>query len=117
MLECCTKDTVYDREQFYLDNRDVKLSYNINPKATGFSDQPETQEKLRISHLNYYKIARSYYDKLKNNEITLDEVPEKYSNTINSWINHVPWNKGVTYESTEHLKVKHRFTEKSRIRC
>ena len=117
ILENCVKDIVYDREQFYLDNRDVELSYNINPNATGFSENLETLEKLKKSHAIYNSIASYYYCKVKNNEITLEEVPVMYHNSIKSWLNHVPWNKGKKYDSTEHLKVKHRFTEKLKNKC
>lgn len=117
ILENCTKDIVYQREQYYLDNRDKSLSYNINPNATGFTECEETLERLKRSHKVYNDKASFYYYKVKNKELTLDEVPVKYHNSIKLWINHVPWNKGKKYNSTDHLKVKHRFTEKSKIRC
>lgn len=112
VLENCDKEITLDREQYYLDNRDISMSYNINPNATGPSENPETLEKLRLSHAKYNKKASEYYNKLKSGEITLDEIPKKYHNSIKSWEKHVPWNKGKSYDSTEHLKVKHTMTEK-----
>ncbi len=117
IVEICNKDIVYQREQWYLDNRDTQLSYNINPNATGFSENPETILKLAKSHKKFIKSAKIYYKSVKSNEITLDEVPIKYHRYIKAWINFKPWNKGKHYNSTNHLKVKHRFTEKSRMRC
>lgn len=117
VLENCTKNEVYQREQHYLDSRDITLSYNINPNATGFAECEETLERLKKSHEIYNDKASSYYSKVKNKELTLNEVPAKYHNSIKAWASNVPWNKGKKYNSTDHLKVKHKFTEKSKIRC
>lgn len=117
ILENCTRDIVYQREQYYLDNRDKLLSYNINPNATGFTECEETLERLKKSHEIYNNKASFYYSKVKNKELALNEVPAKYHNSIKAWISNIPWNKGKKYNSTDHLKVKYKFTEKSKIRC
>lgn len=112
VLENCNRNVVYEREQYYLDNRDLNLSYNINSNATGFSENPETIEKLKKSNKIFRNLATIYYNKVKNKEITLNEVPVKFHQYINTWLNFKPWNKGKHYKSTEHLKVKHNFSNK-----
>lgn len=112
ILENCSKDIVYNREQFYLDNRDVNLSYNINPMATGFSTALETQEKLKLKRSVFNQECSQYYKKLKQSLITLDDIPLQFIPTIEAHLNNIPWNKGKHYKSTDHLKVKHKITEK-----
>ena len=46
-----------------------------------------------------------------------EEIPEKYKKSLLAHINNVPWNKNKHYKSTEHLKVKHRITDKVRTKC
>lgn len=117
VIENCEKNVVYDREQFYLDLRDLNLAYNINPKATGLTNNPDTLERLRIQRVQFQKDVSDYYQKLKQNLITLEQIPIKYHKTIKSHLNHIPWNKGKRYISTEHLKVKHNITEKVLLKC
>lgn len=112
ILENCSKEDAYKREQYYLDKRDLKMSYNINPNATGLCETPEVLEKLKFSHAEYNKKASEYYIKLKNGEIELEDIPEKYHKSIQAWKKHIPWNKNKSYTSTEHLKVKHKMTNK-----
>lgn len=35
---------------------------------------------------------------------------------IKSYIEAIPWNKGKHYESTDHLKVKHRLSDRSKCK-
>lgn len=111
VLENCSKENAYSREQYYLDNRDTQLAYNINPNATGLNNAPETLLKLRNARKAFNLEMRKYYQKIKANVISIDEVPNKYKATIIAHLKQVPWNKGKHYVSTEHLKVKHRITD------
>lgn len=112
IIEVCERSVVYDREQFYLDQRDLTLAYNINPLATGPCMTKESIDKQVASRKKFNKEAREIYDRVKNNEINLDDVDKKYKNIITLWMNHEPWNKNKKYKSTDHLKVKHTMTDK-----
>jgi group I intron endonuclease len=127
ILEICDKSECLNREQYYLNtilfaqdfingksNEFIKLGYNINPLATGTPNlSKETIEKRTKTFSVFIKEASAYYSKFKNFEIDLDDIPEKYMEMIQSWINNVPWNKGKHYESTDHLKVPKTITEKT----
>lgn len=117
VIENCNKNIVYDREQYYLDLRDISVSYNINPLATGFSENEETRKKLSESHRKFNKECYKYYSEYKNNVLKLNDIPQKFHNTIIAHISNVPWNKGKKYNSTEHLKVKHKITDKVIEKC
>ena len=112
ILEICDKKDTYIVEQRCLNSRDVENSYNINPNATGLSECIETRKKLAISHKNFQEEVSYYYQQIKANIITIDDIPEKYKSAVVTHINRVPWNKGKRYKSTEHLKVKHTVTDK-----
>ncbi len=126
ILEKCEKNKCLEREQYYLDtllfanefiegtsNKFKELGYNINPLATGTPNlSKETISKRTKTFSKYINEASEYYQKFKNFEIDLDDIPEKYMSMIYSWLNNIPWNKGKKYESTEHLKVPKTKTEK-----
>lgn len=126
ILEVCDKKECLIKEQYYLDtvlfaqefingvsNKFRELGYNINPLATGTpSLNKETIEKRTKTFSEYVNKASEYYQKLKNFQIDFDDIPEKYLSIIYGWYNNVPWNKGKTYESTDHLKVPKTITNK-----
>jgi len=85
IIEICEKEKCLEIEQLYLNN--TTDLYNINLLATGInSSQLDIIEKRRQTMLKKYA----------NGE--LDHVKEILRNKI-------PWNKGIKYESTDHLKV------------
>lgn len=113
ILEICSKENCREREQYYLDQGDWKKMYNINKKATGPSLESETIEKQLNSRKKTNEKFLLYYRKVKNGEITLNDVPEKYKSRINTWLHFEPWNKGKHYQSTDHLKVHHAKSDRS----
>lgn len=117
IVEICDKKDTYITEQKHLNDRDVKNSYNINPNATGLSECKETREKLAISHRQFQEGVSSYYHQYKNGNITLNDIPEKYKQSVINHTIYEPWNKGKHYQSTDHLKVKHRITAKVLEKC
>lgn len=113
IIEICNKEIAYEREQYYLDKRDLKLSYNINPKATGPCQLPESYKKQSIARKKFYSECLPYYYKIKNGEITLEDVPQKFHAKIQQHLNTIPWNKGKKMEDTSCLKVKHKKGDRS----
>lgn len=126
ILEICPKEECLEKEQYYLDtilfaqdfvngtsNKFRELGYNINPLATGTPNlSKETIEKRTKTFKEFMGEVKDYYNKFKNFEIDLDEVPEKFLPMLECWINRIPWNKGKHYESTDHLKVPKTITDK-----
>lgn len=126
ILEVCDKEMCLRQEQYYLDtilhakdfiNRIsddfLNLGYNINPLASGTPNlSKETISKRAKTFKEFVHSASEYYSKFKNYEIDFDDIPEKYVSIITGWINNVPWNKNKKYESTDHLKVKKKITDK-----
>lgn len=105
IIESCNKDTILEREQFFID-KNYKL-FNINKKATGTYGMPKEVIEKRS---NTFKItqneAMKFYYKLKNKEISVIDIPEKYKRMVISRINTHIWNKGITKKdcSYNHLK-------------
>ena len=109
--KCCTLEV----EQQYLDA--CEDCYNINPLASGTPNMSkETVEKRTKTFTKTIREGIDYYFKVKNGEISLNDVPEKYIKIVKDRLSSVPWNKGK--DSTEvdysHLKgVSKTVTEKS----
>jgi len=126
ILEVCDKKDCLIKEQYYLDtvlfakeyingnsNKFRELGYNINPLATGTPNlSKETIEKRTKTFSEFIEKASKYYKQFKNYEIDFEDIPEKYTEIISFWIRNIPWNKGKHYESTDHLKVPKRITDK-----
>lgn len=108
--KCCTLEV----EQQYLDA--CEDCYNINPLASGTPNMSkETVEKRTKTFTKTIREGINYYFKVKNGEINLDDVPEKYIKIVKDRLSFVPWNKSK--DSTEvdysHLKgVPKTITEK-----
>jgi group I intron endonuclease len=108
---CCTLEV----EQTYLDK--CEDCYNINPLASGTPNlSKETVEKRTATFTKTNREAIEYYFKIKNGEIDIEDVPEKYLKIVRYRLSAVPWNKGK--DSTEvdysHLKgIPKTITEKS----
>lgn len=113
ILETCSKDLCLIREQVYLDTCTQENSYNINPSATALCKTEETTNKQIESKRLFYKECLDWYKKYKDNLISFEEIPDKFKIRIKSYIDINPWNKGKHYTSTEHLKVKHKKSDRS----
>lgn len=116
IVEICDASKARDLEQVYLDNIPEGMGYNINKQATGPCFEEETLKKQVDSRRKFYSECLPYYTKIKNGEITMDEVPKKYRQKIQSYLDQVPWNKNKKYKSTEHLKVRHKKSDRSNVK-
>lgn len=105
ILEICEFEQVREREQFYIDLIPENMGYNINPIATGPCLTEESITKQVASRKEFYKECLVYYERFKEGEIGIDQIPEKFQKRIKSYAELIPWNKGKHYTSTEHLKV------------
>ena len=116
IIEICAKEYCLEREQYYIDQTcctNVEIGFNINPLASGTTQfPPEVIEKRTKTMKKYLNVCSDFYKQIQNNELTIDDIPEKYKSLIESWINNIPWNKGKHYDSTDHLKVSHKISDK-----
>lgn len=78
ILEVCEFEQVRDREQFYIDSIPENMGYNINPLATGPCLTEESLIKQVTNRKKYYKECLVYYERLKDCEIGIDQIPEKF---------------------------------------
>ena len=101
-------DDVLKREQDWIDSIPFDELFNINPLATGGNQFPEevVRRRAKTSKLRYAEIVK-VYEKWKNGEIGDDELTSKEVDVFNRWVS-PPWNKGIKYDCTEHLKVPKR---------
>lgn len=113
ILETCSKELCLQREQVYLNTCTIENSYNINPLATALCNTQETINKQIESKKRFYKECLEWYSKYKENLVTLEDIPDKFKIKIKSYIDVIPWNKGRHYNSTDHLKVKHKKSDRS----
>lgn len=116
ILELCNKNDCLSREQIYLNEVLGINCYNINPNATALCNTKETIDKQIKSRKLFYKECLEWYDKVKNKQIKIDEIPDKFKIRIKSYLDNVPWNKGKQYHSTEHLKVPHKKSDRSTVK-
>ena len=104
--KCELKETVLDREQYYIDSNDFEMLYNINPFATGglqFSEETLLKRAKTLSKLNKERSER--YKLWNKGILSLENLSENEIKLFNLWKNRIPWNKGIKYKSTDHLKV------------
>ena len=106
---CINKESVLDREQYYIDREDFENLYNINPFATGglqFSQEIIDKRSKTLNKLNKDRSER--YKMWKSGLLSNENLSEKETELFNKWLNRKPWNKNKKYESTDHLKVPKR---------
>ena len=115
ILERCAPEKCLEREQVYLDEYNNTNCYNINPLATGPSKTRESIEKQLKSRKIFIDECREWYEKIKQNILTIDNIPKKFISTIKMW-QEVPWNKGMKYENTDHLKVPHKPADRTNVK-
>lgn len=95
---------VLEREQFWIDSFDFDSLYNINSLATGGSQfSRESIDKRANTMKVKYKTVLERYEKWKACEIKDSDLTSGELGIFKVWSN--PWNKGLKYESTDHLKV------------
>lgn len=93
------EDMILEREQYWIDQQDFESLYNINPFATGGTQFSEETIKKRTQSITD-KWASGDLDHYK--ELNRTRIKDR---STEFKIGSEPWNKGRTYESTEHLKV------------
>lgn len=102
---------IYIIEQKYIDELCInkKVSYNINLKATGQAQHSEeVRKKAGKTFKNTLNTSIEYSKKIKDNEITIDDVPEKYKKLALHYLTPRDSSKSRTKEkgyTFEHLKV------------
>lgn len=126
ILEICDKLFCLEREQEWINKTnciDKNIGFNINPIASGTPNMSKETIEKRTKTLRLFRDeCIAYYNKFKNNKITLNEIPKKFIKTIIAWSSEIsndgefikgkePWNKGKKYSSTNHLKVSKTITE------
>lgn len=118
ILEYCLSNDCLNREQYYLDSIkswDKNVGYNINKLATGTPElTEEVINKRTLTFTNTNVIAMSYYQQIKSDVISLEEVPKKYKKLVEAKLNQKVWNKGLTKDEFDYsyLKVKKTKTKK-----
>lgn len=99
--KCCTLTV----EQVYIDKE--KPEYNINPLASGTPNlSKETIDKRTKTFTLFMEEAMSYYYKVRDKEITIEDVPEKYLKTVVSRVENIVWNKGLTKNDMDYSYLK-----------
>jgi len=99
--KCCTLEV----EQVYLDK--CEDCYNINPLASGTPNMSkETIEKRTATFTKTTNKGIEYYFKVKNGEISIEEVPEKYIKIVNYRLRTIPWNKGKNFTEVDYSYLK-----------
>ena len=98
---CCT----FEVEQLYLDN--CEDCYNINPLASGTPNMSkETIEKRTVTFTETTRKGMEYYFKVKNGEISVEDVPKKYIKIVRYRLRAVPWNKGKDASEVDYSHFK-----------
>src|SRR5690606_3822672 len=99
--ECCTLEA----EQKYLD--ECEDCYNINPIASGTPNlSREVVEQRTKTFTATTRKGLEYYFKVKEGELDIDAVPEKYKKIVEYRLRQVPWNKGKTAEYIDYSFLK-----------
>lgn len=104
--KCLNKLKVLEREQYYIDSYDFEDLYNINPLATGglqFSE--ESIKKRTETNSKRNKILSERYKMWSSGLLSDENLNNVEVKMFEMWNTRVPWNKGIKYETTDHLKV------------
>jgi group I intron endonuclease len=98
---CCTLEI----EQIYLNN--CENCYNINPLASGTPNMSrETIDKRSATFKKTINEAMVYYYKVKNGELLLEAVPEKYKVIVEQRLSNIIWNKGKLQGEVDYSYLK-----------
>lgn len=105
MIKVC-KD-VLEEEQKTINSFDFERLYNINPNATGTPNLcEETIKKRALSFGKTNREAMVFYYKVKNKDVSLNDVPLKYKKLVKAKLNNIPWNKGKTSKEVDYSYLK-----------
>jgi group I intron endonuclease len=108
-------ENILNVEQIHINKFDFNKLYNINRLATGglqFSKETIARRTISLKKTNLERSKR--YKLWKGNKIDDSSLTENELKIFNNWINHIPWNKGKKYKSTEHLKVSKKLSDRSK---
>jgi hypothetical protein len=111
VISVTTKENTLVEEQVWINCCGY---YNINPSATDFSHLPqEIIDKRTATYRKTRAKALEYLNQVKNNEITVEQVPKKYKKMVKDLFTRSAWNKGLggTYD-TGGLRVPKTKTKK-----
>ena len=90
-----TDNLDFEQRAFNLYKPFGKKGYNLNKKAC-VPPQNLSKKVIKKRSKTFKKTinkAMTYYYKVKENELLLENVPIKYRKLVNHYINNVPWNK------------------------
>lgn len=100
------EDNILEKEQEYLNKKEEMFNVHKNAFAPPNIKTIKGTEKQSISiKISNFK-AKIYYEKFKKDEISLNNIPIEYKVRIKKWINHKPWNKGLTKEKISYDFLK-----------
>lgn len=104
----CEKEITLVKEQNcinYLLKKNVL--YNINHLASGTPNlSKEVIEKRRNTFSIFMKEFSYYYNLLKNKDIKIEQIPNKYIKMVKSKLNQKTWNKGLTKKDISYNFLK-----------
>lgn len=112
------KKLLLDKEQYWIDIYDScnkEKGYNLNKYASGGVQFTEESIKKRsLTFTNTMTEAMVYYYNVKTNQMSINEVPDKYKKIVSSKLNFTAWNRGLTKKDIDYsfLKVSKTQTEK-----
>lgn len=111
ILEIC--ENFEERETFYLNHFKKSELYNLNFTANRI-DNKNLLTKRKNTLLDTNVKIREYYNSVKNNQISLEDVPKKYKKAVVHHLTKIIWNKGLTknHINYDYLKVPKTKTEK-----
>lgn len=113
-----TDDISWEQRAFDLYKPFKKRGYNLNQIA---SKPPlvlnqEIINKRSKSFSNTVSIAIEYYQKFLKEEISLEQIPNKYLKLVNYYINRVPWNKNLKGYKVSNYPSNRNMTEEGMIK-
>lgn len=106
---------ILKKEQVWIDSYKYDSLYNINKRATGYAQFDEETIRKRSNSIKKVFEERSFkYRKWLSNELEDADLTESELSNFIKWKNHIPWNKGKKYKTTEHLKVPHKKSDRTK---
>ena len=101
------EEFIFEKEDWYLKNTDNLYNKHLNAFAPLNRKLTEEQIQKQVdSNKKNHKEAMFYYNKLKNKEIELKDIPQIYLPKINSYLCKKTWNKGLTKENYDYSFLK-----------
>lgn len=105
----CNNSLFWEQRAFDLYYPFSKRGYNMN-KDAATPPKNLSKEIIKRRSCTFKKtvqIASEYYTKMIAEEITMEEIPQKYHNLVNYYTKRVPWNKGKSgYTNSNYPKKR-----------